>query len=107
MRLRFSSVTKGFLLAGLSIGVLVVSAASIRQGPIPDLLRHHTDLMLIICPPSLALGVLGLNHPSGTGEVLQVFSMVVLANTALYGMFGLVISQVYRLSKKFMSTSAA
>ena len=101
MRLRFSRITLGFAAVGFGLGLVCVAISCVHamgNESINAAIRHITDLMLIFCPPSLAL--MALENKPDWFDLVFVYSYIIVLNTLIYGAIGLVISTFFRLTKK-------
>ena len=105
MKIRFSKITKGFTLAGFAFGVLVVILSTIYAAgneAVKAFISSGNQLMLLLCPPSIVLIAFD-NHPA-TSEIIGGFVEIVVVNTLLYAVAGLVISQIYHLGSRLMQS---
>lgn len=107
MKIKFSRITTGFAIAGLSVGMLTVLesiAYSMASDTGKKFISNHTDLPLYLDPSSIML--MALENKPSTSDVFAVFVSIVVVDLILYGLAGLVISQLYRLIKRLAQPSS-
>jgi hypothetical protein len=107
MKLALSRITKGFALVGFMIGLLADASGAaywLGSDAIQESISNHAEIMLWLCPPSF--GFMALERATAL-DVAEIYALVIVLNTLIYGVAGLAISQVYHLGKRLMQPRAA
>ena len=96
----FSRMTLGFAATGFGLAVASIALAAIStigNGSL-DTMRAVTGFITLVCPPSFALMV--LDNVRDWPTRLVVFGIIVVSNTCLYGLIGVLASTLFRLARK-------
>lgn len=107
MKIKFSRITTGFAIAGLTFGMLSVLESiiySLASDRGKEFIGNHFDALLYLCPSSILL--ISFDRVTTASEIAPVFLEIIVANLILYGLVGLVVSQLYRLIKRWTQPSA-
>lgn len=106
MKIRFSRITLWFTLAGFSLGLmnLVLSAVGwIFTNPaVGDVLSRLYFWFVWVCP--FAAGDMELEHLHRWSDIAWVFLEVIVLNTLLYFILGLIFSTWIRLLKRWQES---
>jgi hypothetical protein len=86
------SIAGLFAAAGALVAICIVGSAI--SPPLWDFVCRHYDVLIVFCPPSFVS--MALEGSRGMGVVVFVWTIITVANSALYFVVGLILAILWK-----------